>query len=297
MRNVTRVRRVGFSLLMAATLLSSRAHAQTDLTGEWSARLHEDRLHRRDPPGPDVGDYTGLPINDAARLKADSWDASILSLREHQAKPATSVYGVRGAANMRISKVVDDATQRIVAFRIFRSPGGSSATRIIWMDGRPHPPDYAAHTFQGFSAGRWEGRMLTVDTTHVKSGAIQRNGVPHSDRATLTEHFIRHGDVLTVITVVSDAQYLDEPLVRSSNYALDLDQQLGPYPLEIVDEIAGRPDGSVPHHLIGTNAQLKEFAERVGLPFEATRGGKETIYPEYQLTLQGLTTKAPSPVR
>src|SRR4051812_10453635 len=69
------------------------ACAQVDLSGEWSARYHEDQEHRI--PGPELGDYTGLPINDAARLKADSWDASILSLREHQAKPHPSTYSLR----------------------------------------------------------------------------------------------------------------------------------------------------------------------------------------------------------
>jgi hypothetical protein len=46
------------------------AVAQRDLSGEWSARYHEAQEHRI--PGPALGDYTGLPINAAARLKADS---------------------------------------------------------------------------------------------------------------------------------------------------------------------------------------------------------------------------------
>ncbi len=40
-------------------------------------------------------------------------------------------------------------------------------SRKIWMDGRPHPPDYAPHTFMGFSTGRWDGdsffRVLATD--------------------------------------------------------------------------------------------------------------------------------------
>jgi len=59
-------------------------------------------------------------------------------------------------------------------------------------------------------------------------------------------------------------------------------------PREIVDEIAGRPDEYVQHFLPGTNDQLHEFAERVGLPFEATCGGRETTYPEYQAMLKQL---------
>ena len=57
------------------------------------------------------------------------------------------------------------------------------------MDGRPHPPEYADHTWQGFSTGIWEGNMLTITTTHLKTNYIRRNGVPRSDKATLTEHW------------------------------------------------------------------------------------------------------------
>jgi hypothetical protein len=102
---------------------------------------------------------------------------------------------------------------------------------------------------------------------------------------------VRHGDVLTIISVVSDPVYLEEPLVRTSNYVLDLGQQLEPIHGEIVDEIAGWPDGYVPHHLPGANPQLREFATRMGLPFEATRGGRDSTYPEYQLKLQKMLAK------
>jgi hypothetical protein len=197
----------------------------------------------------------------------------------------------RGMANMRISKIVDDATQQVVAFKIFRSPGTGGTGRMIWMDERPHPPEYAAHMWQGFSTGKWDGEMLTVTTTHVKTGSLERNGVFHSDNATMTEHFIRHGDYLTIINVVYDPAYLEEPFIRSSNFVLDATQQLGPVPTQIVEEIAGHPDGYVPHHLPGTNDFLKEFAEREGIPFEATRGGKETTYPEYRVRLKELTPK------
>ena len=50
----------------------------TDLSGEWAPRFHEDQPERI--PGPDIGDYLGLPINEAARLHGDSWDASLLTL-------------------------------------------------------------------------------------------------------------------------------------------------------------------------------------------------------------------------
>jgi len=34
--------------------------------------------------------------------------------------------------------------------------------------------------------------------------------------------------------------------------------------------------------LPGKNPNLKEFSEQEGLPYEATRGGAETLYPDYR---------------
>jgi hypothetical protein len=299
-----RVRDIGPWLLMALVSVSSPALAQTDVSGVWGSTFHEDIGLRVDAAaaaggiagagGPWFGDYTGLPINAAARLKGDSWDARINTAREHQTIVSPAAYWVYPGGGMRVSKIVDGATERLVAFTIYRAGMAGSTTRTIWMDGRPHPPEYAAHSWLGFSTGTWEGDVLTVETTHVKTGWIRRNGVPASDQATIRERFVRHGNYLTIIRVVNDPVYLEEPFMTSLSWILDPGLQLvEPTPSEIVDEIPGRPDAFVPHHLPGANDQLKEFAAQFGLPFEATRGGKETTYPEYQRTLKALMAKMP----
>src|SRR6266545_1140800 len=43
--------------------------------------------------GPEVGEYQGLPINDADRLRADSWSASLWTVPEHQCIPHPADYG------------------------------------------------------------------------------------------------------------------------------------------------------------------------------------------------------------
>src|SRR5947208_2372109 len=93
------------------------AFAQIDLTGEWRSLVHEDGPHRG--AGPELGDYTGLPINAAARMRAESWDASILTLPEEQCLPQPAPYGERGASNaqMRWWKVLDPTTEQLVAYR------------------------------------------------------------------------------------------------------------------------------------------------------------------------------------
>src|SRR5262245_24709940 len=88
------------------------AVAQTDFSGTWAPIFHEDQVERI--PGPDVGDYAGLPINDALRLKADSWDASLLTMPEHQCKPHPSIYGFRGVGNLRITTGFNEANQQLL---------------------------------------------------------------------------------------------------------------------------------------------------------------------------------------
>jgi cyclase len=278
--------------LLLLTLVSVPLAAQIDPSGEWAPQFHEDFLERI--PGPEIGDYLGLPITDAARMRGDTWDASLLTLPEHQCKPHPSDYGSRGPANLRIWKEVDTATQTLIAYHTHIS--WQAPERTIYMDGRPHPPDYAAHTWQGFSTGTWEGDTLTVTTTHLKIGWIRRNGIPRSDRAVLTEHWIRHGDYLTLVSIVNDPVYLTEPFIRTTNWIADPRQVIPPYPCESVVEVP-RPRGSVPNHLPGTNTFLAEFPARYGLPPEAARGGAETMYPEYRSkTREAVAAKAePAP--
>ena len=109
--------------------------------------------------------------------------------------------------------------------------------REIFMDGRPRPPDFAAHTWQGFSLGRWEGPVLVVETDHLKAGWIRRNGVLLSDRARMTERFIRHGDLLTHVYIIEDPVYLTEPLIKTNGFRLTNQVANAPYPCKQVVEV------------------------------------------------------------
>jgi glyoxylase-like metal-dependent hydrolase (beta-lactamase superfamily II) len=228
-------------------------------------------------PGPELGDYLGIPINDAARLRAESWDASIQTLPEWQCRPHSADYIWRGPSNLRISKEVDPVSRETTAFH---AEWLRSVDRAIYLDGRPHPPADALHTWAGFSTAKWNGDVLTVTVTHLKEGYLRRNGLPRSDKATLTEHWIRNGDLLTVMTIINDPVYLTEPFVRTTDYELDLRQQVPPYPCGVVQEV-DRKKGEIPSFLPGTNPYTTEFATRHKLPIDTTRGGAETMYPDF----------------
>ena len=280
-------------LLTLAALLAVPVFSQVDLSGAWAPQFSEDQPERI--PGPELVDYLGIPINDAARQWALSWDGDRLGLQEHQCQVHTVAYIYRGPLQLRIWEERDPQTQNVIALRNYIST--YEQNRTIWMDGRPHPPDYAAHTWMGFSTGKWEGNILTVYTDHIKQGWHRRNGIPSSDLITLTEHFIRHDNHLTHVSIVTDPVYLAEPLIKSQDYVLNANSGGNwLWPCEYVDEVPGRAHSSVPSYMPGANPFVTEFAARHQIPVEAALGGPETMYPEFQQKLKTLKPP-PKPVQ
>ena len=278
----------GTALLMLATVPAS---AQVDISGGWDSQVNEDQPHRG--PGAELGDYTGLPINAAAQQKATVWDASILSLPERMAQPHPPQYFMRGPGpNMRIIKRIHPVTGELVAFTM-EAPFGRD-DRIIWMDGRPHPPEDAEHLWTGFSTGEMVGNQLVVTTTHMKYGVIQRNGVPASYKSVMTEHFIRHDDLLVSTTIIDDPTYLEEPFIRTQQW--ERSSNINPdrrWIFEIVEENPNAVLGYVPHWPLGVRQD--GFSRKHGIPYEATLGGAATLYPEYQEELERMMRENPVP--
>ena len=243
-----------FCCFLLAIASPRTAFAQVDLAGEWTQKWHEDAVER--DAGPEIGDYTGMPINDAARMRADSWDAQKLEMVEHLCDPHPADYAPRGPADMLIWSDTDPFTQDVVAWHL--ELRYMLSQRIIYMDGRPHPSENAQDTWQGFSTGEWEGDMLKVTTTHLKEGWLRRNGLTRSEKGTLTEYFIRHGDFFTLVTDVEDPVYMTEPLIRTSNWILSPPGRFHANYCIPSDEV-NHPEGYVAHHLPGENPFLTEF--------------------------------------
>lgn len=254
--------------------------AQINLAGQWSGFYHEDEPDRL--PGPELGDYGGLPINDSNRMRARAWSAAILSLPHYQCRVHPVDYA-SSFAQIRIWETVDPGTQDLIAIHVQHFAWNT--IRTIWMDGRQHPPAYAQHTAMGFSTGEFVGQTLRVRTTHLKEGWLRRNGVARSWNATLTEHFTRHGDTLTWHVYIDDPAYLEEPFFRNRDYVYSETARMGPYPCESVSEF-DMPADYFPHFLPGENPFLIEYSRNHGIPYEATFGGAESMYPEYVETIR-----------
>src|SRR5207237_151964 len=146
-----------------------------DFTGEWAPRFHEDEPER--VPGPELGDYLGIPINDAARLRALAWEASIQTLPEWQCRPHSADYIWRGPSPLRIWKEVDPVSRQVVAWH---AEWLRSVDRSIYMDGRPHPSPNAPHTWAGFSTGTWDRHALPAG--NEQGGVRLRRSLRSADR-------------------------------------------------------------------------------------------------------------------
>lgn len=279
------------SALVAAALLPAAAGAAVDMGGFYQPLFHEDQPER--VPGPEAGEYVGLPINDAMRSRGQSWSASLLTLPERQCVPHPSTYGMRGVGNLHIWEVRDPGTQQLIKYE--QDIVWEAQHREIWMDDRPFPPEWALHTWQGFSKGHWEGDTLVVETRNLKPGWIRRNGLALSDKAHMTERYIRHGDILHHTMFVEDPVYLTEPMIKTNVFRIMAQPNMDAYPCRPATEIS-RPKGEVPHNPFKQTADLQEFANRYNIPIEAAAGGIETAMPEYVDKIEAFRAKQPKKV-
>jgi len=224
-----------------------KAAAPVDLTGYWVSIVTEDWRYRMITPA--KGDHPSQPLNPAGAKLADSWDPA----KDEAAGEQCRAYGAAGL--MRVPGRFhftwqDDNTMKIDAeagtqTRLLHFAG--NAAQILLEQGAPEIPGVAANlmmpSWQGLSLAIWEyagGRRglppgaqagsptlnvgnLKIVTTHMKPGYLQKNGVPYSANAVLTEYYSRtfepNGDSLLINTsVVEDPTYLNGRYVRSTHY-------------------------------------------------------------------------------
>src|SRR5436190_12461308 len=250
-------------LSLAVLFANANAFAQLDLAGSWAARNHEilagDGLRV---------DYTGMPLNDEARTKALSYSESQLSMIERQCQGWPAFYLVQGPFGLRIWSEIEPVKGSVVSWTI--GAWEDRAPMTIWMDGRPHPSEYALHTRAGFTTGAWEGDTLVARTTHMQAGFLRKTGPPSSDLATLTTRFSRHGDILTVLAIIEDPVYLAEPWLLSKSFQVSATpvSPTGPPCVTTYEADVS----SVPHYAPDKNPFADELTMKYGVPREAATG-------------------------
>jgi hypothetical protein len=219
-----------------------REAAPKDLTGYWVSVVTE--LWRYRMLVPDKNDYQFVPLNPEGRKVADTWDPAKdqASGDECKSYAAPAIMQVPGRLHIYWQ---DDNTLRM-------DTDSGTQTRLFHFGGSA--PQNEAPTWQGFSVASWQGDesvdtrdgqggpiqdptgrlirgrvlrqadYLKAVTTHLRPGYLQKNGVPYSGNAMLEEDFDTFTDSysgntwLTVSAVVSDPQYLIEPLFTHAHF-------------------------------------------------------------------------------
>lgn len=268
----------GAGVNIGAGLRPPASGSGADISGTWMLGGHQDGAYITASGA--LVDYGGIPFNEAGRLFALAWPASRQTVRVEQCAGYTIPYAFYSPGNYRFWEERDPNNQQLIAIHMYFQT--SEVNRTIWMDGRPHPPAWAAHTFAGFSTGQWKGNVLHITTTHLKHGFIRGNGASQSDEATVYEALIRHGDRLTYFAETLDPVWLDGPFTKTViNVRNVIDPTAWLYACEDGEEVISRDDSKIPWYAWGQHPFLREFADKSHIPLLGALGGADTTKPEF----------------
>jgi hypothetical protein len=218
---------------------NAKSTAPIDLTGYWVSVITEDWRYRMVLPT--KGDFQGVPMTAAARTVANAWDPA-----KEAAGDQCKAYGAPGLLREPTRLHItweDDNTLKM------ESDAGKQVRLFHFGDWKPAG---GAPTRQGDSVADWEGgggrggrgggggggrgggggaarsqepadASLKVVTTNLTGGYLRKNGVPYSDKTTLTEYYdlMREptGDPMFVVTIsTNDPTYLSRAFVISSQF-------------------------------------------------------------------------------
>ena len=202
---------------------SARDAALIDLTGYWVSYVTENWRYRMVTPP--KGEYRRIPVTPAAVPILNAWDP----VADERAGNQCKSYGTGNIMSVpgRLHITWQDAD----TLRIDIDAG--TQTRILRFSPRAAAP--GARTWQGESSANWErapgpggGGSLRVITSNLRAGYLRKNGVPYSERATVSEQFDlaplpEGGQLLLVTTTVEDPVYLRLPYVVSPHFKKEPD--------------------------------------------------------------------------
>ena len=200
----------------------AREAAPIDVTGYWVSYVTENWRYRMVTPA--KGEYRRIPVSPAAVPLINAWDPAADTRAGNQCRS----FGA--GAIMSVPSRLHITWQDAETLRVDIDAGTQSRLfRFTPKTAKPGPPSW-----QGDSSATWEpaqgskGGSLRVVTTNLRMGYLRKNGVPYSDRATVTEHFdlaplADNGQLLLVTTIVNDPVYLNAPYIVSPHFKKEPD--------------------------------------------------------------------------
>lgn len=227
-----------------------KANAPIDLTGYWVSVITEDwHVRMLTAPKGDFGSGTnveGLPFGGGGNIPYNTegtnlgkaWDPA---KDEAEGNPCKG-YGAGGV--MRLPGRLHITWEDDYTLKVETSAG----TQIrYWRFARPQgqggqpqtqPAPAGPASWQGNSIAEWivlggrgdwtRGGNLKVVTTGLKPGYYWKNGMPYSDKTTITEHYRvtkePNGDVWLNMSLMSeDPTYLREPWISTYHFKKEAD--------------------------------------------------------------------------
>jgi hypothetical protein len=204
------------------------ATGRPDLSGIW-------QLEARCPPD-GCSDYPAAPefLDFGARLPGglpyQPWAAALVKERSAQLGRDDPVAFCRPAGALRILTFPPPR-------KLIQLPGlvvilseRDVTFRQLFADGRPLPKD-PEPSFNGYSAGKWDGETFVVDTIGFRDGIwLDRKGSPMTDAARVTEKFrrVNYGRLEIAVTV-DDPKAYTRPWTVTLNQVIVLDTELLDY--------------------------------------------------------------------
>jgi hypothetical protein len=198
---------------MVALPAAAAEQSPPDFSGFWSLdmtpNISDPALIAKLPPDTAVLDDTGVtefPSGEFGGLKpkpdalaaAEKWrPQDEMTLSRVCAAPSI-VYGMQGPFPFEIYQ-----TPTLIVFKYEYF----DQVRLIFMDGRGHPPADAPHSKVGHSTGYWEGDELVIDTTHLAPATITNNGLDHSANVHMVERYKLSADGKTL----KATQWFEDP--------------------------------------------------------------------------------------
>jgi hypothetical protein len=122
---------------------------------------------------------------------------------------------------------------------LYEANGG---IRQIFTDGRPLPPNGAEPWWYGYSAGKWDGDTLVVQSNGFRDDVwLDVEGSPMTEAAKMTERFrrVNFGNLEIQITV-DDPKAYTKPWTVSVHHALMPDT-------ELIEFVCNENEKDVPH--------------------------------------------------
>lgn len=221
---------------LTIALAAVSAWAQPNLEGFWTVQMSPARDHAlmQKLPADAVfiddagageladGEYSGLQLSEKAQQEIADYDFAVEFDRDRTCVPPSVAFYMQAPFPIEIHQGRDMIVLRMEYFDMMR---------VIFLDGRDHPPADAPHSKNGHSIGRWEGDELVVDTTHIASATFMNNGFDHSNDLHLVERFSlsEDGQTLSLLQVSEDPEVFTGKAARFMSWRRVPGEHIYPY--------------------------------------------------------------------